>query len=80
MAATTVHYRLKEVGHLSLAAATACGRGGFSHPDTDLTTCPRCWDSDAYQIAHHLHRDVVEALAYPKEDHPCLTPPQRRST
>lgn len=77
MAATTVHYRAGQIRLHGRDAPTACGRGGFSHPDTDLTTCPRCWDSDAYQIAHHLHRDVVEALAYPKEDHPCLAPPRR---
>jgi hypothetical protein len=42
--------------------------------DPRATTCQRCITTLKYTHALE-HARVVEALAYPKEDHPCLNPP-----
>ncbi|QWY82829.1 hypothetical protein PP641_gp089 [Arthrobacter phage SilentRX] len=67
-----VHYRVEGVGAPTLSKPTACGDLGFNVPDTDLVTCPACTSAGIYRLTHQRHREVVEALSYPKEDHPCL--------
>ena len=73
-----VHYRLEGVGTPTLSQPTACTEMGFNVPDTDLVSCRRCQNTELFALAALRHREVVEALAYPKEDHPCLTPHRRR--
>jgi hypothetical protein len=51
---------------------------GFNVTDTDLVTCPLCHSTGIYKLTALRHREVVEALSSPKEDHPCLTPHPRR--
>lgn len=71
--ARPVHYR---TGDFTKAREypVACDNRGFSTIDTDQVTCPACIRTLIYTDAAHRHREVVEALAYPKEDHPCLPP------
>lgn len=71
-----VHWQTaKGVGRLP--NTTACGDlGGFNVPDTDGVTCPICKRIPLFELTHLRHSEVVEALSYPKEDHPCLTPHQ----
>lgn len=76
--ANVVHYRVEGLAAGAISRPTACGKMGFNHPDTDQVTCPKCWCTDAYQQANTRHHEVVDALAYPKEDHPCLLPHSRR--
>lgn len=66
-----VHFRI-DGDSKTISRPTACGGLGFNTPDTDLITCPNCRGSDLYRLSALRHREVVEALAYPKEDHPCL--------
>jgi len=73
-----VHYRAG-TARLALTQPTACGVPGFSTTDTDTVTCPGCHRTGEYKLAALHHREVVEALAYPKEDHPCLNPPSSTS-
>lgn len=75
--ARPVHFRVEGVGTPTLSQPTACGQLGFNVLDTDLVTCPLCRSIDIYQLTALRHREVVEALAYPKEEHPCLTPHPR---
>jgi hypothetical protein len=66
-----VHYRAGDFTK-SREFPTACMTRGFSTPDTDLVTCPGCRATVPFAKAEHGYREVVEALRYPKEDHPCL--------
>jgi len=79
-----VHFRVEGGGiggpTLSLSQPTACNRIGFNVPDTDAVTCPSCRATEIYELTARRHLEVVEALSYPKEDHPCLTPHRRSST
>ena len=74
--ARPVHYRTGDFTK-SREYPVACGERGFSTLDTDAVTCPACWRSTIYTTAAQLHREVVEALAYPKEDHRCLPHPPK---
>ena len=74
--ARVVHFRVDGTT-TGTYAATACTTEGFNTPDTDLVTCPWCRDVELYTLTARRHREVIEALAYPKENHPCL-PPNRR--
>jgi hypothetical protein len=71
-----VHLRTED-GWGNYPNKTACGQLGFNVPDTDAVTCPACRLTGIYTIHAQRHREVVEALAYPKEDHPCLNPSRR---
>lgn len=76
-----VHFRVEGVGGStpsSISQPTACYQMGFNVTDTDLVTCPLCHSTGIYQLTALRHREVVEALSSPKEDHPCLTPHPRR--
>lgn len=73
-----VHFRVGGVGTPTLSQPTACGELSFNVTDTDLVTCPRCKSTGPYISAATDHREVVGALAYPKEEHPCLTPHPRQ--
>lgn len=74
--ARPVHFRVVGVGGSTPTTETyqptACYQPGFNVLDTDAVTCPLCKDIPLYQLTALRHREVVEALAYPKEDHPCL--------
>ncbi|QWY81385.1 hypothetical protein SEA_RIZWANA_88 [Arthrobacter phage Rizwana] len=72
MSATTVHYRLASTT-ANLTKPTACSDRGFSTTDVQAVTCLRCHHSDAFQSALAEFTAVTEALAYPKEEHPCLS-------
>lgn len=75
--ARPVHYRV--AGETSTRSQpTACTQIGFNTPDTDAVTCPACTLTTPYTQAAQRHREVVEALSSPKEDHPCLTPRRPR--
>jgi hypothetical protein len=52
---------------------TACAGGIYSTTDTDVVTCPACRRTELFTLSALRHCEVVEALAYPKEDHPCLS-------
>ena len=67
-----VHYRVPGTS-ATRSNPTACLQIGFNVTDTDAVTCPACHLTTAYIQAHARHCEVVAALAYPKEDHPCLT-------
>lgn len=67
-----LHYFPAGVG--SPTPRGVCGTHGTATPDTDLVTCGRCTRLAVYTKAASLHRDVVDALSYPKEEHPCLPP------
>lgn len=41
--------------------------------DPRVTTCGRCPTTLRWRRAKE-HADVIDANAYPKEDHPCLLP------
>lgn len=71
MKATTVHYRTGDFTK-SVNLPVACGERGFSTVDTDAVTCQLCRFTTDYQSAAAEYENVVEALAYPKEEHPCL--------
>lgn len=81
-----VHWQTA-VGRGSTPNSTACGELGFNVTDTDAVTCFKCKSTPLFILAALRHREVVEALAFPKEDHPCLSnhhppsttalPPQR---
>ena len=71
-----IHYRVgveTPTPTTSISQPTACHQPGFNVPDTDMVTCPLCKRTGIYQLTALRHQEVVEALAYPKEDHPCLT-------
>lgn len=68
-----VHFRISTDHKGGIAEPTACSAMEFNTLDTDLVTCPMCRATGIYQLAAKHHREVVEALAYPKEEHPCLT-------
>jgi hypothetical protein len=72
-----VHWQTaKGVGRLP--NTTACGDlGGFNVIDTDAVTCPICKRVPLFELTALRHREVVEALSSPKEDHPCLNPHRR---
>ena len=72
--ARPVHLRITTNHTGGISQPTACGAMAFNTPDTDAVTCPLCRHTMLYIHAAQLHREVVEALAYPKEDHPCLPP------
>ncbi|UOK18416.1 hypothetical protein SEA_BRUHMOMENT_100 [Arthrobacter phage BruhMoment] len=74
-----VHFRTEE-GWKNYPNKTACLQGGFNVTDTTLVTCFLCQSTSAYQVAAAQFREVVEALAYPKEDHPCLNPHSSTTT
>lgn len=75
--ARDVHYRV--AGETSTRSQpTACTMIGFNTLDTDAVTCGACQLTEVYRLTHQRHQEVVDALAYPKEEHPCLTPPTRR--
>lgn len=66
-----VHFRVP--GESSARSQpTACTMIGFNTLDTDAVTCGACHLTTAYISAHLAHSEVVAALAYPKENHPCL--------
>ena len=66
-----VHFRIP--GESATASnPTACTIIGFNTYDTDLVTCGACQLTGIYILTHQRHSEVVEALAYPKEDHKCL--------
>ena len=67
-----VHFRI-EGDSTTISQPTACWDLGFNTTDTDLVRCVRCRCTDLYKLTALRHREVVDALAYPKEDHPCLT-------
>jgi hypothetical protein len=69
--ARPVHYRTGDYTK-SRELPVACNERGFSTPDTDQVTCIPCQRTLIYTEAANRHREVVEALAYPKEDHKCL--------
>lgn len=71
-----VHFRVEGTTS-TRSQPTACTQIGFNTPDTDLVTCGACQLTDIYRLTHQRHTEVVEVLAYPKEDHPCLTPHRR---
>jgi len=71
--ARRVHFRIDTDYKGGISQPTACGAFEFNTLDTDLVTCPQCRFVDIYLLTALRHREVVEALAYPKEDHPCLT-------
>lgn len=72
--ARPVHFRTGDFTK-SREYPVACVNRGFSTFDTDAVTCPLCRFTTDYQDAALRHHEVVEALAYPKEDHPCLPNP-----
>jgi hypothetical protein len=76
--ARKVHYRITTDHKGGIAEPTACGAFEFNTLDLDAVTCGLCRVTNDYKRAHQRHQEVVDALAYPKEDHPCLTPHQRR--
>lgn len=71
---SAVHYRTGDYT-LGRNMPVACTGGGFSTVDTDAVTCGHCRRTLIYREAAERHREVVEMLRYPKEDHPCLPPP-----
>lgn len=75
--ARPIHYRLEGVGNPTLSQTTACKLIGFNVTDTDAVTCPQCKSTEIYILTARRHQEVVDALSYPKEDHPCLTPHRR---
>lgn len=72
-----VHFRIDTNHKGGISEPTACGAMAFNTLDTDAVTCPLCKGVGIYQLTALRHREVVEALAYPKEDHPCLIPRTR---
>lgn len=66
-----IHFRTGVEGP---TPTTACLQPGFNVPDTDAVTCPLCKSTGIYKLTALRHREVVEALSSPKEEHPCLTP------
>lgn len=66
-----VHWRTAK-GYGKEQNTTGCGQLGFNVEDTDAVTCPICQRLPLFELTHQRHSEVVEALAYPKEDHPCL--------
>jgi hypothetical protein len=79
-----VHFRVLGVGgstpNTTTSQPTACYQPGFNTLDTDLVTCGACQLTGIYILTHQRHHEVVEALAYPKEDHPCLSQHQPSPT
>jgi hypothetical protein len=69
--ARPVHFRV-EGDSSTRSQPTACTQIGFNTPDTDLVTCPLCRGVEIYLLTALRHREVVEALSSPKEEHPCL--------
>lgn len=67
-----VHYRVEGKSD-TRSQPTACTEIGFNTLDTDLVTCVICRRTPVFESAHQRHSDVVEALASPKQEHPCLT-------
>lgn len=67
-----VHYRVPG-DSVTRSQPTACTQIGFNTLDTDAVTCGACHLTAIYVLNHQRHQEVVEALAYPKEDHPCLS-------
>lgn len=75
--ARRVHFRV-DTGHTGgISQPTACGAIDFNTIDTDAVTCAQCRFADMYLLTALRHHEVVEALAYPKEDHPCLPRPPK---
>ena len=72
-----IHWRTVEGGRTD-PNTTGCGDLGFNVPDTDAVTCPNCKSLPLFQLTALRHREVVDALSSPKENHPCLTPHQPR--
>lgn len=72
--ARAVHFRIDTNHTGGIAQPTACGAIEFNTLDTDAVTCPKCRSTELYTLTAHRHREVVDALSSPKEDHPCLTP------
>jgi hypothetical protein len=72
-----VHFRIPGTS-ATASNPTACWQIGFNTYDTDAVTCGACQLTTAYIQAHARHTEVVAALAYPKQEHPCLT--QHRSS
>ena len=69
--ARPIHYQTEQ-GWKNYPNKTACGDLGFNVTDTETVTCIICLHTPAYEQAAAQFREVVDALAYPKEDHPCL--------
>lgn len=77
MTARVAHYRLPKASKTTnLYQVSACNSAGFTTPDVEAVTCPRCHSTEVYQHALAQFNDVVDALAYPKEEHPCLKSPR----
>jgi hypothetical protein len=75
------HYRLpKQSKGKTLYQVSACNSAGFTTPDVEAVTCPRCHHTEGYTAALAEFRAVVDSLAYPKEEHPCLSTSANRST
>jgi hypothetical protein len=66
----TLHYR--EPGEIR----TACGKPQDKTRTTNFTvdvTCRACRDTYPFQTQHAEFMEVVDALSYPKEEHPALS-------
>lgn len=72
--ARAVHFRIDTDFKGGISQPTACGAFEFNTIDTDHVTCPLCKSTGIYELTALRHREVVDALSSPKEDHPCLTP------
>ncbi|ALY10874.1 hypothetical protein WILDE_92 [Arthrobacter phage Wilde] len=82
MTTRAVHFR-STTASTNLMKPSECGERGFTTTDVQAVTCLGCHTTGAYQSARTQFDAVVEALAYPKEEHPCLStssPAQPRST
>lgn len=71
--ARRVHFRIDHNHTGGISEPTACGAMAFNTLDTDLVTCTQCRFADIYLLTALRHREVVEALSSPKEEHPCLS-------
>lgn len=72
MSRPAVHYRLDGEAE-GISRPTACGTPGFNTTDLEAVTCGGCQSSATYRSALAEFNEVVDALSYPKENHPCLT-------
>jgi hypothetical protein len=71
----SAHYRLpKQAKGKALYQVSACNSAGFTTTDVQAVTCLRCQSTEVYIAALAEFNDVVDALAYPKEQHSCLKP------
>lgn len=67
---TTLHYRAPGEDR------TVCGKPADKVRNTNFTvdvTCRACRGSDSFRTQHAEFMEVVDALSYPKEEHPALS-------